>query len=340
MKVLVGNGRAEDDLVAAFRAVPDLVYRDDSVWAPQSESAVSECLDRVRAGAIEAELVVVMLGADPLARVMGILDPAAPHGEGWVALFECLPGSEDAGVAALQRAREWLTGRGAIRAVGPRSDSLRAGLLLEGFDQPHTVFTAHNPAFYQSVFESAGFEERTRMDSFVFRRDRAPTFRGLPTANLVIRHPDPSRVGEELAAIEAFQGAVFAGGVGHVSRNDRASRRLLEQLLPILDLDLVVLAEDRQGELVGLLVCLPDVWQPPPIDRARLVSVGVAPGWRGKRVAMAMGAELATTLLAKGYQMLEGSWVMRDNRRPQVLARALGAEPGREFGLFSSDLRR
>jgi hypothetical protein len=52
---------------------------------------------------------------------------------------------------------------------------------------------------------------------------------------------------------------------------------------------------------------------------------------------MAMGATVVERLLAKGYRTLEGSWVMADNARPQMLARALGGLRGREFALLGRE---
>ncbi len=172
------------------------------------------------------------------------------------------------------------------------------------------------------------------MVSFEFTRRRVPTFRHLPRDGLTIRSPDPLRLDTELGRIETFQNDVFEARPGRVHRDRTASHSLAERMVPLLDLDLVVLAEDSGGTVVGVLICLPDHWQPSPIDRARLVSIGVAPGWRGKRVAMAMGAVLVERLLAKGYQTLEGSWIMAGNTRPQVLARTLGGTPGRVFALL------
>jgi GNAT superfamily N-acetyltransferase len=116
-------------------------------------------------------------------------------------------------------------------------------------------------------------------------------------------------------------------------------QRLVSRLGAGLDPDLVLVAEDLVGETIGVLVCLPDVWQPRPPDadpnRARLISIGVAPHWRGRGVAVAMGRALTAVLLTKGYQTLEASWVRQDNRRPQVLARALGARVTRRFALLT-----
>ncbi len=324
-----------DPGVDPFRELAPVVYEEDPVWAPQSEGAIDECLAWAEAGEIEIRATVAMDGDRPVARAMAILPGVE---QGWVGLFECLPDATQAGVLVLEECVAWLRGRGVSEAMGPRTDELRVGLLIDGFDRPHTVFTAHNPAYYAEVFEAAGFGIRRRMFSFEFSRDRVPTFRDLPIGKVTVRSPDPARVHDDLARIEAFQDSVFRSGPGRVRRSAGRSRSLARRLLPMLDLDLVVMAEDKAGETIGVVICLPDVWQPPPVDRARLVSVGVAPGWRGKRVSMAMASETVGRLLAKGYRTLEGSWVMEDNTRTQVLAKALGGRPGRVFALYGRTL--
>jgi GNAT superfamily N-acetyltransferase len=322
----------DDEVMAAFRTVAPAVYADDPVWAPASEQVIDECLARAAAGEVAIRALVATAGAHAVARAMAIRPPGGD--EGWVGLFECRGGAEDAGRTVLEQCTDWLRTTGATSVVAPRIDELRAGLLVEGVDRPHTVFTAHNPPSYLDVFGSAGFEPRTRMVAFEFTRDRAPTFRSLPLGGLTVRSPDPAHLAAEVARIEGFQAAVFGASPGRVRRTTSGSQSLARRLLPLLDLDLVVIAEDRAGDVVGVLVCLPDRWQPPPVDRARLVSIGVAPGWRGRRVAMAMAARLVDRLLATGYQSLEASWIRTDNTRPLTLLRALGATPGREFAIL------
>lgn len=332
----LASTQGDDVVLDAFRRMAAEVYATDPVWAPASEDVIDECLARAESGEIEIQAVVATHGDRAIARAMAITTPAAA--EGWIGLFECLVGSTDAGRAVLEHCFEWLRSTGRASVVAPRIDELRAGLLVEGFDSPQTIFTAHNPRFYVDIFLGAGFTVRSRMVGYEFHRERAPTFRRLPLEAISIRTPDPAHLVGELERIEAFQDSVFGSGPGRVRRNRMASRSLSRRLLPLLDLDLVLLAEDDAGEVVGVLICLPDHWQPPPVDRARLVSVGVAPGWRGRRVAMEMGAELVERLLAKGYQSLEGSWIRADNTRPQVLARALGGTPGRMFALLERDI--
>jgi len=334
--------RSSRALPQGFRSLPSEIYRDDPYWSPKSESAIDDCLELAAMGATSIEAVVAHSQNRVAARAVAIL-PAPPDAsqerEGWIGLFECLPGAREAGTAVLDHSRRWLADRGARRIQAPRVDRLRAGLQIGGFDQPQTIYTAHNPDFYAEVFRDAGFALATRMVSVTFSRKRAPIFSGLGRGEYTVRSVDTARLDDEIARIEQFQASMFGGRIGHVAQSTAAARQMLKRLLPLLDPDLVIVATSHSDETVGVLICVPDAWQNnEPVDRARLISIGVFPEWQGRRVAMSMGALLAKTLIDKGYQTLEGSWVLESNRRPQMLAKLLGAKPGREFALFTTDL--
>jgi len=337
MSLRTSNGIGNDDFLAAFRHLPRLVYRDDPLWAPQSEGAVDECLQRAQRGAIEIEMA---MSAGAEARAVAILtsgDGAEIGRQGQVGLFECLAGSPDAGVAVLEHCVDWLWSRGARRVVAPRVDQLRAGLQVSGFDLPQTIFTAHNPPHYADMFRAV-FDTETLMNSFLFSKKRVPRFRPSRKGAFSIRRFDPEHLDTELARVEDLQREVFAGRIGYMARDHSSARQTMVNLLPVLDPDLIVMACNDDECLIGLLICVPDAWQAADaVDRARLMSVAVAPDWQRRGVAMTMGSELARTLLVKGYQTLEGSWVLESNRRTLRLARLLGAEPGRKFALYSTD---
>jgi GNAT superfamily N-acetyltransferase len=338
------------DGLEAFLALPARVYAADPWWAPRSEEVVHQRLADAAAGRIALHAVVAVVDGLPLARAAAIQEPAAVDAdgrpEGWIGLFECLPDAlgQAAGVAVLEDCRGWLTARGAGRVTGPRVDALLAGLLVAGFDQPQLVATAHNPPAYLDVVVRAGAVEVSRLLAYRFTRDRVPSFPAGIGRGIEVRGACPQQLADEVRRIHAFQRAVFRPGVGHLRRDEAATGRLAERLLPLLDPELVLLAEDRAGDVAGVLICLPDAWQErgegAAPDRARLVSIGVLPGWRRRGVALAMGAALAERLLTKGYQLLEASWVLGRNRPPQLLAAAVGARPSREFALFAWETDR
>ena len=342
MTTLVPVNAVENPGFTAFCDLPAQVYRDDPRWAPESEDVVAERFHDATSGPVALEGVVALRAGRPLARAAAIIEPAATdedgRPEGWIGMFECLPDAVAAGVAVLEDRRRWLITRGVQSIGAPRTDGLRGGLIVSGFDQPQVVLTPHNPPYYPELLLAAGFTEEVRMVSYVFTRDRVPSFPSLPTAALHVRSAEVSRWSDEVTRLHAIQEAVFRSGPGHLRRAPDATRLMAERLLPSVDPDLVLFAEDRHGTTIGALICLPDVWQRrrpnTRPDRARLVSIGVLPGWRGRGAAIAMGATLTKSLLAKGYQTLEGSWVRETNSAPRTLARVLGAEPGRVAALY------
>ncbi|MCP3994559.1 MAG: GNAT family N-acetyltransferase [bacterium] len=339
--MLTSDGTSADDTLAAFRQLAHDVYRNDPLWAPQSEDAIDDCLDGVRRGTSEVQFVVATSAGRIEARAAAIHGSDASPGsssEGHIGLYECLPDAADSGVEVLRHCQQWLHSQGIQRVVAPRIDQLRAGLQVGGFEMPQTIFTAHNPPHYAAAFRTV-FSTETRMVGFMFSKKRVPRFRIGRRHGFSVRSMGDPPQGIGLQQIEAFQREVFAGRIGYLPRNNATAQHTASKLMSFVDPDLITIACDGDDQVIGLLICLPDWWQrEADPDRARLISVGVAADWRGKSVAMAMGAHLTRVLLEKGYETLEGSWVLESNRRTRHLARLLGAKPGREFALFSSDL--
>jgi GNAT superfamily N-acetyltransferase len=321
----------------AFEALPHEVYAGDPWWSPSSAQVAHACLEEAESDRIGMLPVVAVRGDRVLARAAAIIDPDESRGQGWVGLVECLPDEWRAGAGVIARSRGWLHARGVRGIVAPRATSLVAGLLVAGFDRPQTYLTPHNPAWYAELFRAVGFRTTTEMLALEFTRSQVPVFRDREMRGFHVR--SANRLPEDLLTVNRFQDAVFRGRPGHRRRSTEQFERPVHALGPALDPDLVMIAEDTAGQAVGVLVCLVDAWQTDPPggvpDRARLLSIAVADGWRGRGVALAMGRRIATVLLDKGYQTLEGSWVLRDNRPPQALALALGARVTRRFALLA-----
>jgi ribosomal protein S18 acetylase RimI-like enzyme len=330
-----------------FERLPRQVYKGNSFWSPASDSVATQAFADADEGIIEMCPVVVVRSGRAVARAAAMLHPLgvrqeASPGAGWLGLIECLPDEREAGYLAIEACCHWLRERGRTEVVGPQSSELMSGLLVGGFDRPQTILTPYNPRWYSGLLSTCGFSVTGSMVALEFSREHVPRFVGSSDSRVLIRRVDTSRVPEELETVRRFQQDTFADSPAHLDRTRHQMQRLFERLGGGLDPDLVVMAEDRDGEAVGVLVCLSDAWQPRPVgsapDRARILTIGVAPKWRGKGVAVAMGRELTGILLQKGYRKVEASWVRQENWRPQVVARALGARETRRFALYKRHL--
>jgi GNAT superfamily N-acetyltransferase len=313
----------------AFLTLPHVARAGDPLWAPQSTEAADWAF--AEAARIPMRAFVAVDGGDPVARAAAFT-PGGPVGT--VGLFECLPRRGDVGRAVLEECVAHLGRRGVRRIEAPRSDPLTVGLQVGGFDLPQTLFTTHDPPFHLEVMLAAGFHVVRRMVAPLMTRATAPRLRPPPhPPGITIRPVDPDRLESEVAALGILHRAVFAGAPGRVGIAYEDNRRLVRRILPYLDPDMVVVA-DHAGTAVGSLLCFPDAWQANHVDRARILSIGVLPGWERRGLGLAMGARLMRVLLDKGFQSVEGVWVREENVAPQALARVFGARPGRTFALL------
>ncbi len=63
--------------------------------------------------------------------------------------------------ALFEAAANWLRARGRDEIMGPidYSTNYVCGLLVEGFEFPPTLLTAHNPPYYAALIEGLGFDQ-------------------------------------------------------------------------------------------------------------------------------------------------------------------------------------
>ena len=343
MEIVEIRDPSEENAIAQFHQVAASVYRDDPIWVPQSERMFTQ---RFRASqdpdAGQMVPVVALKNERPVARAAAILDPGAhgPDGspQGWIGFVECVQEHPEAAHAVLERCEQLLRQRAATSVLIPKVDNQLVGLLVKGFELPHLVFTTHNPPYYLALLQSCGYKIQTNIYTLHFTRETARQVH-VKLKGYTTREFDRDNLSQEIVVFHELQQAIFAGRDGYVSRTLQQDRELVHSFLPFLQDDLVIIAEDRRGTPVGLLVCLPDIYQAfrgDKITRARIVSIGAIPrlAYRGGIGAL-MGAHLMRNLLRNpDYEFVEGSWVLGSNRAPRNLAKRFHARPGREFALL------
>jgi hypothetical protein len=346
MEIVEIRDPADEKALEQFHRVATRVYREDPVWVPESERMFSQRYREAQApGASRMVPVVALEAGQPVARGVAILAPGARDKtgslQGWIGFVECVREYPRAAGCVLERCEQILGQLGAKSVLLPKVDNQLVGLLVKGFELPHMVFTNHNPPYYLELLESCGYEIQTNIYTLHFTRETAKQvhvkLRGFTT-----REFNRDRLSEEIALFHELQQAIFSDRPGYIRRTLLQDRELVHSFLPFLRDDLVIIAEDRRGNPVGLLVCLPDIYQAfrgQEITRARIVSLGAIPrlAYRGGIGAL-MGAHVMRNLLRiPEYDFVEGSWVLGRNVSPRNLARRFHAKPGREFVLLQKE---
>lgn len=334
---------ADESNLGRFYELARQVYAHDPVWVPQSESAFQSLL-----AARERQFVRPLLCLQndvPLARAVAILNPGAFNSQGqpvsYIGFFECLEQHSQAGGAVLEEAECLLRKQGATAVQAPRVDNMLMGLLVDRFDLPQTILTPHNPPYYVDIFLNSGYQIRERLYTYILDRKSAIN---LPLAlpGYRTRTFNRQHLETEVMLFHNLQKEIFQHHPGWVPRTLEEDRQMINDFLPMLDDDLVIITEDKNGHPVGLLVCLPDVYQAfrgQTVDNARTISLGVIESLVNKGLGVLMGLHLARNLVAKGYKTMEASWIRDTNVAPQnLLTRRFLGRRGREFALFEKTL--
>jgi GNAT superfamily N-acetyltransferase len=345
MRIIEIADQQDEQAIGDFLKVAAEVYQNDHVWVAASDNIF---LQRFKAAQSNANIkfwpFVALDNNLPVARGAAILASNAKdvqgNLEGWLGFFESNQRHPQAGKAILEKCEQRLAAAGAISVVGPKIDNLILGLLVNGFSLPQTIFTNHNPPYYLELFKQCGFGVKTRILTYTFDRNtvRLPEIKKMGFLTRTFNRFDFSK---ETLVFHQLQNSIFYGSVGWVPRTFDEDRELIESFLSFIDDELVIIAEDSKGNHVGLLVCLPDIYQPfreGLMTRARIISIGVLPGWERNGVGAMMVSHLITNLLKKGYSSIEASWILDSNKLSQNLARRFNAVSGREFALLEKRL--
>lgn len=341
MNIVKLAGPDDEKDIEAFLEVARQVYKDNTTWVQESDQSF---LQRYKAWQPNDNIIiqpfVALEKGQPAARGCAILNKVSVDEEGrpvgWIGFFETLEKHKDAGCAVLRECENFLRATGAESVLAPKVDNLLVGLLVSGFDRPQTVLTNYNPPYYLEVFQKVGYRVSATMRTFNYARGSAK----LPDIKLpgfTTRELNLNRLPAELVIFNRLQNTIFAGTNNYASRSLDQDQEMAQSLLPFIDSELIIIAENSSGEPVGLLICLPDIYQSyrdHDIKRGRVISIGVVPGWKTKGVGALMGSHLARNLIKKDYQYLEASWILSGNNPPQNLARRFNANAGKEFVLL------
>ena len=225
---------------------------------------------------------------------------------------------------------------GAHSILAPKVDSLLVGLQTGGFELPQTILTNHNPPYYPGILQHCGYEKYYKMHTFYFTRESVSKLQ-IDIPGFKTRELDRSKLTQEIVMFNKLQNSIFGQRDGYIPRTLEEDQEMIKSFIDFMDNELVIIAEDSESTPVGLLICLPDVYQSykgQRLDRARILSIGVVPALNKKGIGVAMGSHLMRNLLKKGYQTAEASWILESNRLPSNLAKRFNAGSGREFTLL------
>jgi GNAT superfamily N-acetyltransferase len=249
------------------------IYANDPAWVPPLIIERKKFLDRkqhpfYRHG--DAALFLARKNGKIVGRIMASDDPNynSLHGTnvGCFGLFECVDDDEVA-AALFDTAASWVRKKGGTEMMGPidYSTNYVCGLLIDGFQFPPTILTAHNPPYYRELMESYGFGKAKDWYAWWFAdpSNAAMHLRRLATRlktrwPVTIRPANLENLRDESRRLREIFNQAWEKNWGFVPFTEAEIEFMTEELKPLIVPEFAWIAEIG-SEPVGFTLCLPDI---------------------------------------------------------------------------------
>ena len=372
----------KDDL-KAFVDLPWEIYADDPNWVPPLKAEVYDLLTVGKNPFFEHAIVTPMLarrGGKVVGRISAHIDKLAlaqpadkgmgPDTGNW-GMMEAA--DEDAALALIAAAEEWLRTQGMKRALGPLSLSIwdEPGQLVSGHDHPPTVMMGHQRAEYAGWIEHAGYNPVKQIMTWdlPIEREFPPLVQRIIAAGekndrIHVRQIDKSRFDEEAALIMGLLNNAWSDNWGFVPLTDSEIAYVGKKLKPIVFADLIYVAE-YDGAPVAFMITLPDLneklkeydgklfpvnwakllwWlRKPKVRTMRVPLMGVAKHLQSSRMASQLAfmmIEYIRRNSVANYDAKRGEigWILEDNQGMNSIGEILGGQVNKVYQLYDKTL--
>ncbi|MCI0467522.1 MAG: hypothetical protein L0Y57_11040 [Beijerinckiaceae bacterium] len=324
----------------------------------------------------EIQPFVAFRNGQPAGRIVAVVNRAHLEKYGdCCGHFGLIDGIDDRDLfaALLESAAGFLRARQLHRMRGPFNLSINheAGLLIDGFEQPHTVRTNHAPAYYGSHLEALGLRKAIDLYGYVCRvaesdfpervakiSCRAGNGKRVETSGFSLRGWQ-----SELDRVLALYNDAWRNNWGSVPVSSAEAKMIAQLSLPVAKPSWIRTARFR-GEDIAVMSQIPDanealeglkgellpfgwlrlLWRihGRKTRRTRIPMIGIASRWQGTQIgAMAISvllAEAITNARNAGIQEMEISWMLETNSAMLNLVQGLPAFHTRTFRVYECAL--
>jgi GNAT superfamily N-acetyltransferase len=356
----------------AFIKFPWRIYRDDPAWVPPLIIERKEFLDPKRHPFYQhgdAALFLARRDGEIVGRVMASDDPRYNElhktNVACFGLFECI---EDRQIAAalFEAAEDWARRRGRNEMMGPidYSTNYMCALLIDGFEDPPTLLTSHNPPYYQRLIEDYGFAKARDWYAWWFSEFPAPAGRLRKIAiaragklGVKIRPVNLKQIEVESQRIRAIYNQAWEKNWGFVPFTEAEMDHMAKEMKPLIVPDAMLIAE-IDNEPVGFVIGVPDInvalrhingrltrfglpiglikllyyrWT---TRTGRLIALGVVEKYRRAGIAEMLVLQLMDAAFKRGFTG-ELSMTLEDNVMVNRFIEAMGASKYKTYRIYS-----
>jgi len=360
----------------AFIEFPWRIYINDPAWIPPLIIERKAFLDRKRHPFYrhgDAALFLARKNREIVGRIMASDDPNynALHQSnvGRFGLFECID-NRDVAAALFERAENWLRERGRTEIMGPidYSTNYVCALLIDGFQFPPTILTAHNPPYYKDLIESCGFTKAKDWYAWWFSDPEKAAARLRPLGErfrkrlaVTIRAGNLKNIREESRRLRQIYNQAWKNNWGFVPFTESEIEFMTHELSQLIIPDFTLIAEVGD-EPAGFILCVPDInvalrhingrlttfgfpigllkllYYKSRIRTARLIALGVIEKYRRAGIAEILVLRIVEDAMIKHGFTGELSLTLEDNFMINRFLEAIGARRYKTYRIFKRTL--
>ena len=315
-------------------SVPDLLDDMLRTFNPAKNAAFEFC---------EADYFLAYRDGELAGRVAAIINRRANERWGtktvrfgWIDFVD----DRDVSAALLRTVEDWGRARGMDTLCGPLgfTDMDAEGMLIEGFDRLSTMATIYNYPYYPAHMEAYGLEKDADWVEYLIRVPEEEPDKHRRIAALVQqkyglqikKYTSAKKIAREYGQkIFELVNEAYAPLYGYSPLSQRQIDQYVKMYLPILDLDMVTLVTDAEGELIAVGVTMPSLsralqrakgkmfpfgwvhmlkalfWKHP--DTLDLLLIAVKPEYQNKGVNGLLFSDLIKVYNRKGYKWAESN---------------------------------
>jgi GNAT superfamily N-acetyltransferase len=373
IKVSQVTTRRERD---AFIKFPWQIYTNDPAWVPPLIIERKAFLNRKRHPFYkhgDAALFLARKSGEIVGRIMASDDPnynsLHQTNVGCFGLFESID-DHDVAATLFEAAANWLRKKGRTEMMGPidYSTNYVCGLLIDGFQFPATLLTAHNPPYYPDLIESCGFTKAKDWYAWWFAdpakavahlRRLATRFNAHCPA--VIRHANLRNLRDESRRLREIYNQAWEKNWGFVPFTEAEIEFMTNELKPLLVPEFAWIAE-IENEPVGFVLALPDInvvlrdlngrlthfglpiglikllLYKKCVRKGRLIALGVIEKYRREGIAEMLVLRVTEETMIKRGITGELSMTLEDNFMINRFLEAIGAHRYKTWRIYSKSI--
>ena len=361
-----------------FVKVPFAVHRDHPQWVAPLIFERMEFLNRDKNPYFEhaeAEYFVAERDGEPIGRITAQVDERWDEFQGGSdAMFGFFETANDPEVATalLEAANEWAQSKSRSRILGPMDFTTNdeVGVLIEGFERRPMILEPWHPPYYRELIEAGGFgkamdlqmwelqfgdlKEGERFDPSI----HAAAKKALEDEGIEIRNMRKSDMAGEVRRFMDVYNEAWGNNWGFVPITDAEVNFQAKNLKQVLDEDWAYMAE-KDGEVVGAALTLPDINQvmakldgrllpfgwarfllgKRKIDQCRVFALGVKHDYRHTGVAAGLYLKhLETAAIPGGIVGGEMGWILETNEPMNRAMEGMGGKVVKRYRIYERSL--